>query len=404
MPLRQVHLREDSFLEVDGAGAVTLEEEGEGFVGPIEVIETAGLTSLRLALSKYADARPRTPSSGVNPRTGEKLFIKQEPKPFLTRVQIVNVPPSKFAERHSYEFLPEPIEIVLRESGELAVLVEFVVKGECEPDPNQWNEVLNPLLQRTNSTIDGIDVFPEGPYDFRTSFVVADADFSVVNLYLTVPTRGRDVASAIAIGRDALLIVEATENGAFGLGVAQSFVEAGRADLLVGQAEASWLECKGQPYQNTDHGRLEFAKDVTAFANTGTGGSILIGLRTKARAGRDVITDVRAVNTDDRLPDRYRKWISQWVFPRPVDIRIRNIPCGATTSVVSISIPPQPRGLMPFLVKGVLREGRITGTHIAIFHRQDDVIVPTGIEELHSLLVAGRAALGYEQHLTNPDS
>lgn len=399
MRVRQVRLRQgeyDCYLDVEGTGTLPLSENGDDFIGPIAIAGPAGLTSLRHALVKHAGSYSPPPRTVVHPETGEEIVLRVDPGPYRAAVELVDVPPAKFAQRHSYEFVPEPVDVVLREGGRLAVRVQFVVEGDHQPDLELRKGLLAPLLRRTRSAIDGIDTTAEGPYDFRTSFVVTNADFWVVNVYLTVPTRGRDVASATAIGRDALAILEAAERGSFTWSSAQSLIEAGRADLLIGQPETSWLECKEQPYQDTEHGRLELAKDVCAFANTREGGLILIGLRTHSRSGQDIITRLRPVPTDVRLPDRYRRWIDQWMFPRPANLQIRNVPHGAHSSVVVIAVPPQPPALIPFLVKGLLKDGRTIGTHMAVFARHGDAVVHTGAEEFHSLLVAGRVALGYE--------
>lgn len=203
--------------------------------------------------------------------------------------------------------------------------------------------------------------------------------------------------SALALGDDALALLSAAQGGAFSPLAALGLIEAGRAELLIGQAENSWLECKGQPYPNTEVGRLELAKDVSAFANSAVGGLICVGLRTNSVHGQDIVSAVRPVPHDDRLPVQYRRWIDQRVFPRLDGLNVRSHPVDEGHSIVTILVPPQPPALRPFLVKGTLKDPKIVGTHMAIFTRRDDATLPIGIEELHSLLVSGRAALGYDR-------
>ncbi len=57
-----------------------------------------------------------------------------------------------------------------------------------------------------------------------------------------------------------------------------------------------------------------------------------------------------------------------------------------------ISIPPQPHALRPFMVKCI--SGRkLVGSHMAIYFRDDDGAAVATVEEIHALVVAGRAAL-----------
>jgi len=62
----------------------------------------------------------------------------------------------------------------------------------------------------------------------------------------------------------------------------------GRPDDLLGMAENGWVDFKQAPYQlNTDHGKFELCKDVTAFANA-SGGLLVIGVATSKPADRAV--------------------------------------------------------------------------------------------------------------------
>lgn len=403
MPLATVRLREgqyDAYLEVDGVGIIPGDDEGD-FTGPLEVASRAGLTSLRHALVEHAGTTSLPPRTFVHPETGEKILIPSEPAPYHGRLKIVDVAATKFAQRHTYEFMPEPVELVIREGGALAVHVQFVIEGEEEPDPESLRTLITPLLLHTGSSLDGIDVSPQGPYEFRTATVVTSVDFWVVGVYLAVPIRGRDVAFALDIGTNVLAVLEAAEGGELTAKTAVSLVKAKRAAVLVGQAERGWLECKSQPYPDTEAGRFELAKDVSAFANSAGGGLIIIGLRTRSVAGRDIIATVRPIAADGRLPDRYRKLIEHRVFPRPVGIRIETVSYGSGSGLLIISIPSQPAALQPFLVKGSLRDSKTVGSQIAIFARRGDATTVTGAEEVHSLLVAGRAALGYDRALSD---
>jgi hypothetical protein len=396
-----VHLRQGEYvqyLEVERYGTIPGEyDTGDDFIGPVEVARPAGLTSLRHALIEHAGTTTPPGRPFVHPETGETILIGGDPPQFRTRLQVVDVSAAKFAQRHSYEFVPEPVSIVLQEGGGLAVLVQFVIEGDAEPETEALRRLIRPLLARTGSVVEHIDSTPEGSYDFRTAIVVTGPDFWVVDVYISVPTRGKDVEFALSVGYDALAVLEAAEHGELTAKTALALLEGGRPGVMIGQPEQDWLECKSEPYADTVEGRFELAKDVSAFANSARGGVIIVGLRTRSVGGRDLIASVRPIPADTRLRDRYLKLIEHRVFPRPIGLRIEAFPQAGQTALTVISIPPQPPALQPFIVRGSLRHRRTVGSQIAIFVRRGDATTVIGAEELHSLLVAGRAALGYDR-------
>src|SRR4051794_33138910 len=124
MPLPRVILREDESdtwrLEVDGYGYIPAEfDTGDDFVGPRETLEAAGLTSLRAALVKRYGvvAPPPYAVTVVDPQTGEARVVSIPTARSVERgaVLVVDVSASKFHGYHTYEFLPEPVALVLLE-------------------------------------------------------------------------------------------------------------------------------------------------------------------------------------------------------------------------------------------------------------------------------------------------
>lgn len=405
MALPRVYLRGDDFttnLEVEGVGLISV-SEGDDFVAPTEIVRRAGLSSLRRTLIRWAGATSPPPRTFVHPETGETIIFPSTPFPYRTQVQLVNATPAKFSERHTYEFMPEPVSLVLREGGTLATEIQFMTEGEDPPDERELQRLLTPLLARTGAIFHGVHVEAQGPVDFRTTRLVTAADFWVVSVYVAVPTHGRDAGSAIDVGYEALAILEAANGGRLTAAAARSLVESGHADLLLGQPEEDWLECKSEPYAATDEGSFELAKDVSAFANSASGGLIVIGLQTRPIGGRDIVTRLRPFPGDARISDRYRKLLDRRVFPRPVEIEIRAIQCKGDRILLSIWIAQQPPALQPFLVRGLVTGSRVSGSHIAVFARRGDATVVTGAEEIHALLVAGRAALGYARQRDGGD-
>lgn len=68
---------------------------------------------------------------------------------------------------------------------------------------------------------------------------------------------------------------------------ARAALRAGRPADLLGLAECGWLDVKAGVYLLDDDAKaLELAKDVAVFANTGTGGMILVGYATRKEQTR----------------------------------------------------------------------------------------------------------------------
>jgi Putative DNA-binding domain len=217
-------------------------------------------------------------------------------------------------------------------------------------------------------------------------------DFWIVHVYVSIPTRGKSVEDGVALGSDLLALFDAADGGRLSRSTAEALVDSGRARLLIGQAEGLWLDCKEQPYANSEHGHDELAKDVSAFANSPGGGLILVGLRTRKHLGRDTVTAVAPVPSDHRRADRYRKLVARRVHPRVIGLAVREVQY-STGALMIISVPPQPPALQPFMVRGAFRGGKLVGSHMAIYYRDDDLAAVATVEEIHALVVAGRAAL-----------
>lgn len=62
-----------------------------------------------------------------------------------------------------------------------------------------------------------------------------------------------------------------------------------------------------------------------------------------------------------------------------------------------VSVPPQADELQPFLVRGAIVAGKFKGSYISIVTRRGEDTVATDPAAIHSLLVAGKAALRGER-------
>ena len=187
----------------------------------------------------------------------------------------------------------------------------------------------------------------------------------------------------------------------------EALVHSGDSDLLVGQYEHEWFDAKSTSYQmsNPDD-RFELAKDVAAFANSRNGGLIVCGLRTAKRRGSDVVREAAPISLE-RFSDRaWIRAIRKLVVPAPegLAVRARRISGpGSARGYVTISVPPQPEHLRPFLVQlGCRQDGRIVDTDITVPIRIGENTEYSDAAALHGLLTAGRAVL--QRHAENDET
>jgi hypothetical protein len=171
-------------------------------------------------------------------------------------------------------------------------------------------------------------------------------------------------------------------------------LEAGNLEQLIGVAEDDRFEAKGQPYHlEKDRGKLELAKDVSAYANRG-GGLILIGAeteRSEEHLGDEV---VRFHQFKQSLVDaeRYQDIIGTWIYPEPAGVRIVWFPAGspeAAVGVVAIEVPKQDQTRRPFLIRHSLVDEKRADLVFGYVERRRAHVEPYGVEDLHALLKDG---------------
>lgn len=93
-------------------------------------------------------------------------------------------------------------------------------------------------------------------------------------LIYEISPRGRSVEDGLRIGEDLSRLWQATRGGELSPDTIRALLQARRADLLIGQPESDWLECKGAAYDLPDRlEELELAKDISMLANRPEGGS-----------------------------------------------------------------------------------------------------------------------------------
>lgn len=92
---------------------------------------------------------------------------------------------------------------------------------------------------------------------------------------------------------------------------------------LMGLAEGEWLDVKDRPYVlETPRQKGEFAKDVSALANT-SGGIILIGFNTARHptTAAELISEVCAFPLAMANPDQYLQMLHALIHP-PIQVSV----------------------------------------------------------------------------------
>lgn len=244
--------------------------------------------------------------------------------------------------------------------------------------------LLTPAVERQGGSI--IDVAVEG---------AGTQVYAVVRSEVT--RRGATIRTGLSVAESIQMIVNRVAKGSLDAGAAFDLVRAGRADLLVGMDESDWLEAKSRPHLvESEAGRIELAQDIARFANGESPGLLVVGLTTKRRQGRDVITSV--LPSRERYDaGRYHRTLDQRIFP-PVEgliVETASVPTNGNSDghVLVFYVPAQPEELKPFLVHGAIVGDRVEGAFISIVRRRGEHSVPTRPESIHTALAAGRALL-----------
>jgi hypothetical protein len=242
-------------------------------------------------------------------------------------------------------------------------------------------QVLRPLMQRSHMTVVGTT--------YRSGLGTEAIEIKME------PTRvrGRCVAELIQVGRDAITLTESVlRGGELGPSAVGDLVSAGRADLLLGQAESDRFDAKSELHRpRTDRERFELAKDVAAFANTGREAVIVIGLRTRSIGGKDIVSSAVPGAKDPSTLKAIAGVLNSWLFPNLVGLKVRAV--GPQRGYALIEIPAQPSEVLPVMVRRATLAGTLADTQFTIPERLGADTAYWDAGRLHSLIAVGRGAL-----------
>ncbi len=168
-----------------------------------------------------------------------------------------------------------------------------------------------------------------------------------------------------------------------------------KLEELLGLVECGWLDAKSGVYKLDDPaGAEELAKDVAGFANSTTGGLLLVGFSTQKQGDCEVLDSVRPVPRNLVDLDRHRKLIRERVIPPPRDVNVEWIDCGSGKGILVIDVPAQPPARLPHVVPGPTKSTEVSRLSVAVPVREADATAWLPQAEIQRLLAAGWTATG----------
>jgi hypothetical protein len=169
-----------------------------------------------------------------------------------------------------------------------------------------------------------------------------------------------------------------------------------QVSFLIGRPESDWLEAKRSYGISDQLQKHEFACDVASFANTPSGGLILIGAKTeKDQRGRDIITSLTPCRAGSINVQTYQQAVTDRVIPEIEGLSFDVIEVTGG-DLLAVQIPKQEEARMPFIVKGGVIDSnasKIRTTSFSVPVRRSADTKHMSPEWVHSLLVSGRAFL-----------
>lgn len=344
------------------------EDEYGVLMAPQEILEPLSLASLRKAMQ-----RGESEVLWFSPDSPARFHVVDRPR-LREDIQLNLHSDGRFGATVTIGRPPHGIDDELTEEE------EAIWTGETERWHADLRSLLAPLL--SSYRCNDLDIH-EDTYD-PNGFVAA----------FTLPTRLKTVEQALHIAEHATALLQDSVLGPLTRQRTVELSKAGFVQTLIGRVEGPWFDGKGIPYRLKEvPQKWELAKDVASFANADDGGVIVIGAKTESQRGRDVVVEIKDVPLTLIDAESYRKCIRARVHPHIVGLEIRTMERAPGRGVAIIHVPPQADDLKPFVVRGVLRRGRIETSFVSIPIRDGEGTAIAHAGEIHQLLAAGRAAL-----------
>ncbi|WP_170322867.1 AlbA family DNA-binding domain-containing protein [Acrocarpospora macrocephala] len=271
-----------------------------------------------------------------------------------------------------------PVSILLAPDGHLIIRVFAFISGDIEEEDIAG--IVAPYLSRKGGALVNHELEGSGSQIYW-------------ELNIALRTRSRTVEYAYEIGVNVAELLAAVGSKVPKLPQAMDILMAGRASILIGQSESEWLEVKSQPYNlDSEAARIELAQDAARFANSESGGILIIGIATKRTLGGEVLSRILPFQLDLKQLRRYRDILDRRIFPPIDNLRIERVSSGSG-HLLAVEVPSQREELKPFLVHGAIAGGRYEGAFISIVRRRGDGSIPVSAAAIHAWMTAGRALL-----------
>ncbi|MCP1430428.1 hypothetical protein J3D45_002926 [Microbacterium foliorum] len=219
------------------------------------------------------------------------------------------------------------------------------------------------------------------------------------DVQVTVVTDDTKMLGALIEGAAAVAdFLKATQGGPLDASGALNLLRGQHFGALIGERESEYLEVKttmhtiwlaGTPGERA---KIELAQDVARFANGDVDAILVIGYRETSGGGNEI---GRLTPVADSLLNtaQIREVLDARIVP-PVDgLLIETFPAAADQSVLAIYVPEQPFEMQPYLVHGVIAEGKVEGAFFSIVRRRGEGSITTSAQQIHTYIVAGRRYL-----------
>jgi hypothetical protein len=351
---RQITFNADRVgFDLDGEPVLDVSRD-DAVAAPLSLLRDVTVTSLEHALAEYEERDGAT----------------------VNYVFLSDVPTEEF----DADLSPRHVGLDFIEDRLAAITGHGVHEEEA---PLDVHGLLGPLLARHGAGPAGKPFLDDqgGHLSQIASFRLRGDDRTIGELY------------ALAIEAQAL-IDAAGGTGRISASNARDLIRGGIGHLLLGQPENLWIDAKAEPHDlSNPAGKLEFAKDVAAFANTAEDAVIVYGFETTEQHGLDVIATQRAFELK-RL-DIGDAWqvLNGSLTPSIPDLDIGLVEASGGYGYGWIFIPARPAHGLPVLVSGALQGGKVKGSFISVPERSGERTVHWDASTIHGLIQAGRVAL-----------
>jgi len=175
-------------------------------------------------------------------------------------------------------------------------------------------------------------------------------------------------------------------------------------EQFVGMRESEFFEAKGKnPYDlDSESGRFELAKDVSAFAN-GKGGYIVIGLGHESAPDEktDIVNELELLSNEHFSINKYKGVLKEYVYPEIEDLEVDFVvdPKEKELGIGYIYIPAQKEDKKYFFIKKIWKDEKIQEIVFGISQRLGSSCDPLDVAQLHHQVRSGMSVTA--ERLTN---